>query len=61
MQDYWQHLEAENIQRVKMWAAKDNFIQYESFTIKMLNKLWGNYIYIDTIAFPGTQSWQQLT
>ena len=61
MQDYWQHLEAENIQRVKMWAAKDNFIQYDKITKKIQYKLWGNYIFIDTIAFPGTQSWQQPT
>ena len=58
MQDYWQHLEAENIQRVKMWAAKDNFIQYDKITKKIQYKLWGNYIYI---AFPGTQSWPQPT
>ena len=61
MQDYWQHLEAENIQRVKMWAAKYNFIPYESFTLKMYYKLWGNYMNIETNSFPGTQLWPQPT
>ena len=60
MQDYWQHLEAENIQRVKMWAAKDNFIQHESFTKKNSTNCEA-IIYTETIAFPGTQSWQQPT
>ena len=61
MQDYWQHLEAENIQRVKMWAAKDNFIQHESFTKKKLVQTARQLIYIEIIASTGTQSWQQPT
>ena len=46
MQDYWQHLEAENIQRVKMWAAKDNFMTAGRFGVHLVREIspWSSQV-----------------